>query len=357
MLILVKCPTPPFRPNCKGANRNGEGKVATKSQFIGVSLRRRSVAGTLITIIFIALCLGLPSQPIVAIALGDSQSSDFNQSELTIEEMAKLDWLESHFFGRTYAKDSLSLRVLRLENFVFGVPAAGPYSLRLTKLEASANTVDPDGKKHQLPLMPKAAKSAVDSDGGDGVVLPQTANAYLPTPAENGGQSLGYIRQFYKAGGMLIDAANGKSADIGDVPPNVVAKPNSDQLSIAAAAPISPGESTPIILQVTRQSFMTDGLPIRLLRELDLAIKLHPLDPDLLYERAKALIQLDRINRAVADLSDAIMNNPNDSQYYLARAWCYRQLGNSVLAADDLKQARFVNPNLPDQVNISTVGR
>jgi len=78
----------------------------------------------------------------------------------------------------------------------------------------------------------------------------------------------------------------------------------------------------------------------------------HPSDADLYFERAKAMIQMDKISAAINDLADAIRNQPNRSEYYLARAWCYKRLGNTYLAEDDIKQARFVNPALPKDINL-----
>jgi tetratricopeptide (TPR) repeat protein len=120
----------------------------------------------------------------------------------------------------------------------------------------------------------------------------------------------------------------------------------------AAYSPAIAQKPKVLVLKVSKGFFATEGKPGEIIKELDQAIRVHPSDPDLMYERAKAYIQIDKFSNALNDLSDAIIGQPNKSEYYIARAWCYKKLGNSYLAADDLKQARVVDPSLPPQIDL-----
>lgn len=106
-------------------------------------------------------------------------------------------------------------------------------------------------------------------------------------------------------------------------------------------------------LHVTQNTFRSDGNAQQRMQELSAAIEDNQADPELFYERAKALIQMNKINRALDDLTEAITLAPNNSDYYLARGWCYWKTGNSVLSLMDRKQARFVNPKLPAKIDFA----
>ena len=76
-----------------------------------------------------------------------------------------------------------------------------------------------------------------------------------------------------------------------------------------------------------------------------------PKNPTLLFKRARAYIQLKKYENAVNDLSDALMNNPNNASYYLCRALVYHLIGTDVLATEDIKQAQFCDPGLPKVID------
>jgi tetratricopeptide (TPR) repeat protein len=85
--------------------------------------------------------------------------------------------------------------------------------------------------------------------------------------------------------------------------------------------------------------------------DINSAISLDPKNPALLFRRARAYIQLKKYENAVSDLSDALMNNPNNASYYLCRALVYHLIGTDVLATEDLKQAQFCDPGLPKVID------
>jgi len=253
--------------------------------------------------------------------------------ELGPELAKKLQDLETHFFGHVYANEAVNRRVVRLERFVFGTESGGPYSIRLNHVAGSLNLTDPDGTKHEVKLRAKETPQPEPN-----AQLPKN-----PQPQENPETSSG-----------VPNVVQGQDQYLR---PQQLAVPNMDKPALSKSSELAPSQSQSekpnvLVLQVSKETFSTLNKPGDMIKELDLAIRLHPLDPDLMFERAKAFIQIDKLSSALNDLSDAIQNNPNKSAYYLARAWCYKKLGNSYLAADDIKQARFVDPSLPPQINL-----
>jgi hypothetical protein len=240
----------------------------------------------------------------------------------------KLQLLEAHFFGHLYVNDPTGKRVSRLEQFVFGIESGGAFITRLNKVEETLHLKDPDGTKRDVPLVRPEPK------------------ANLPTqqPAASAPE-----------GAPAIPDVVNQKANLTPAPPPL----SPTELEKAALSPAKSGLAgaevpsvQPISLKVSKDRFNTSGKPSEMLHELDVALRVHPTDADLYFERAKALIQMDKIVHAISDLADAIRNAPNKSEYYLARAWCYKRLGNTYLAEDDIKQARFVNPALPKDIDL-----
>jgi Tfp pilus assembly protein PilF len=54
------------------------------------------------------------------------------------------------------------------------------------------------------------------------------------------------------------------------------------------------------------------------------------------------------------DLQNALEEDPNNSTYYLARAYVYHKQGNEVLAQEDVKRAQFCNPSLPKKIDLDS---
>jgi hypothetical protein len=292
-------------------------------------------------------------------------------SKLSNEEKTQLELLENHFFGRVHPSEVLNRRIERLERFVFGTEASGTeYGVRLDKLSATLSTVDPDGKKRVISIAPPVAPPEAGlppaiSENKEPPMAPAAvtqgdANVAVPIPAlppttssESGVGPREEITPRTVAGMTGADNAaaddNKTKEDFYKVSP-VMASAQRPSLAGQVKSELRQSEVTGV-LHCNKNLFPVDGEPVQVMHELSLAIKVHPLDPELMFERAKAEMLLDKIDNALSDLSDAIMNNPNRSLYYLARAWCYKRSGNSVLANDDLKQAKFVDPALPAKID------
>jgi hypothetical protein len=264
-------------------------------------------------------------------------------SELGDELEKKLEDLESHFFGHIYRSEAAEKRVVRLERFVYGTESGGPLPIRINHIASTLTVADPDGTKREINLHPKQTQPVAQEQSGQ----------QGPQPTQDAGQ----------AGNSIPNIVNSPEEHMVKTPVDSgipIATPvPTPKATPLAVSPVMPNPSTSaeqspkiLVLQVTKSTFATPGNPGESIKELDVAIRVHPSDAELMFERAKAWIQMDKISSALNDLSDAILHDPNKSTYYLARAWCYKKLGNTYLAADDIKQARFVNPSLPAQIDL-----
>jgi len=95
--------------------------------------------------------------------------------------------------------------------------------------------------------------------------------------------------------------------------------------------------------------------PAKSVQNLTIAINVSPLDQSLIFKRAQAYIQLDRLDNALTDLMNAIQNNPNNSNLYIARAWLYNKMGNPAMAQQDVTQAHFCNPTLAKDITLDSI--
>lgn len=68
------------------------------------------------------------------------------------------------------------------------------------------------------------------------------------------------------------------------------------------------------------------------------------------YRKAKILIQLGNWAKAMQELKGVIVDDPNPSDYYLARALCFHKMGMEALAQADIRTAQFKNPTLPKDI-------
>jgi hypothetical protein len=277
----------------------------------------------------------------------------------------KLKELENHFFGHLYITEPVSRRITRLERFVFGTESGGPYATRIEHVASSLSVSDPDGSKRTISIEPKAPpppQAAADSAAPTGTAAPQ-AQASADNATQSDEQAPNASSPKAPADLQALAAAGNAKASAPAVPasvsgPGMEVSPvvNSRTRKTAeistSVLPDRPGGG--LTLQVNKAYFVVAGKPEQMIKELDLAIRVHPNDPELMFERGKAYIQLEKFNNALNDLSDAILGQPNKSAYYVARAWCYKRMGNSFLAADDIKQAHFVDPGLAPQVELVT---
>jgi hypothetical protein len=263
-------------------------------------------------------------------------------SELGEELEKKLEDLESHFFGHIYRSEPADKRVVRLERFVFGTESGGPLPSRINHVASTLTVADPDGTKREIKLHPKEAQPVAQEPSG------QQPSQSTQETEQSGNNSIPNIVNSSEERTVKTPP----EAAIPIATPMPTTRPNQMMVAPVMPAPGSDQSSKVLVLQVTKSTFATPGNPGESIRELDVAIRVHPSDADLMFERAKAWIQMDKFSSALNDLSDAILHDPNKSAYYLARAWCYKKLGNTYLAADDVKQARFVNPSLPPQIDL-----
>ena len=90
-----------------------------------------------------------------------------------------------------------------------------------------------------------------------------------------------------------------------------------------------------------------------MITELNQAISIDPLNSVLLYKRGLAYMQLRKTDTALSNFDDAIMANPNNASFYLARAYLYHTLNNDILAKEDIVQAQFTDPGLPKNIDFA----
>ncbi|HEY9760578.1 MAG TPA: hypothetical protein V6C97_35790 [Oculatellaceae cyanobacterium] len=295
----------------------------------------------------------------------DAKTAEQNTiAEIGAALSLKLKELENHFFGHLYITESVSHRIVRLERFVFGTESGGPFSTRIEHVASSLNVTDPDGSKRSINIEPKAPPPPTAA-----AAPPANTSTDNKAGMEEESQTTADEKNSAASSDLQALAAAGNAkANAPGVPTSVSTPPterpatqmevspvvNSKDRKIATISttvmPDRPGGG--LTLQVTKDYFSTSGKPAEIIKELDQAIRVHPNDPELMFERGKAYLQLEKFTNAVTDLSDAILGQPNKSAYYIARAWCYKKLGNSYLAADDVKQAHFVDPALPPQVDL-----
>lgn len=107
---------------------------------------------------------------------------------------------------------------------------------------------------------------------------------------------------------------------------------------------------SPDKLVLTRKFFSDVENPGHAYTEACRALAANFNDPDFYYKKALILIQLKKYSKAAQTLKGVIVDNPQKSEYYLARGYCYHKLGQNGLAASDIRQAAFTNPLLPKKI-------
>jgi len=68
------------------------------------------------------------------------------------------------------------------------------------------------------------------------------------------------------------------------------------------------------------------------------------------WRKAKILIQLEKWTAAMQCLKGCIVDDPNQSDFYLARALCYHHMKMHGLAVQDIQTAQFKNPLVSRQI-------
>lgn len=135
-----------------------------------------------------------------------------------------------------------------------------------------------------------------------------------------------------------------------DQAPVIAKSKDPDTSNLMASAPPPPTPPTEMVL--TGKTFYPDSEPKQLVRECYAALKSgNSHNPaELYYMRAQAYIKLAEWNNAINDLTDAIHCTPNKAQFYLARAYVYNKMGQSLHAREDIDEARFVDTHLPAKI-------
>ncbi len=81
-----------------------------------------------------------------------------------------------------------------------------------------------------------------------------------------------------------------------------------------------------------------------ILKVLDVKINRHPKDPELLYDRAKVLLEMNRVNDAIADLTRATSINGKEYKYYMLLGDAYFANGDVEHSYSSLQSALELEP-------------
>lgn len=128
-----------------------------------------------------------------------------------------------------------------------------------------------------------------------------------------------------------------------------------DQDRVATVATVSGLNTGSVLrgkvpLKLTRSYFSNEADPRAAYQSMCQAQDVNFNNPDFYYRKAKILIQMGNWGKAMQELKGVIVDDPNNSDYYLARALCFHKLGMEALAQADLRSAQFKNPTLPETI-------
>ncbi len=105
-------------------------------------------------------------------------------------------------------------------------------------------------------------------------------------------------------------------------------------------------------LVLTRAYFSNDPTPEKSYQYACEASGANFNNTDLYYRKAALLIQMGKYGKAMQQLTDVLVDDPNNEHYRLARAFCFAKQGMRALAAEDIRTAQFKNPKLPTKIEI-----
>jgi hypothetical protein len=112
----------------------------------------------------------------------------------------------------------------------------------------------------------------------------------------------------------------------------------------------SPETKPQSVLVLTSGYFCNEKNPRAAYSEACAQQAAHFNEPAYYFRKVKVLIQLGNFSKADQELKGLLVDNPNNSDYHLARAYCYHRLGNKMAALDHLTMAQFHNPTLPKEI-------
>lgn len=298
-----------------------------------------------------------PAEQINSASTSPADSQDSKDAAAKPEKSTNDKWIdywEGQFFSRSFTNEPIDQRLGRIEQLVFGTKVVGDEDERVHKLIGALNqqgmgpALPPGVAEFTKPQAPPAAPPTPPAQAANSPAPPiaqaqANESAAPPSPQTQGNESAPSPAPSMIPAEVIAEP----------VAPKTNASPAPSSMPIPVLGNASAGATLPIrlaVLKISKEHFETRMKPNQIIQNLNEAISLNPLDPDLMYQRAKAYIQLDKLDKALSDLCDAIMNQPNRSEFYLARAWIYHLQGNPFLADKDLSQARFVDPKFPEKI-------
>jgi tetratricopeptide (TPR) repeat protein len=266
-------------------------------------------------------------------------ASTASQDDVSPDNLKRLQHLETVYFFRQYPQESVTDRLVRLEKFIFGQAGKGDIDGRLTTLEQALAEKDPSTGKLIAPELMKTTEPAKASNPAPNQSSPQTENAAQSAPTQNDNTPIAMMAPVVtpQAGSPTNQPANGNKLIYAD--------------TYANRQPATPPDAPIQTLHIGAQRFQVPGAPEAIIKQVSSAMKVDPRQGDFAFQRAKAYIQLKKYDNALTDLNSAIDAVPSNFEYYLARAYVYNQMGNKVLAGQDLKSARFYNIKLPPSID------
>ena len=115
-----------------------------------------------------------------------------------------------------------------------------------------------------------------------------------------------------------------------------------------AQAALEGGWETAKVYAVLAWSHYHSDRPERARESFDQALAVEEYDPSLLMGRALVLMELDELELARADLTNAIHSGDPGSELFAMRGEVYGRLGNLEQAERDIRRARETDPEDPD---------
>ncbi|MBC7997481.1 MAG: caspase family protein [Leptolyngbya sp.] len=103
-------------------------------------------------------------------------------------------------------------------------------------------------------------------------------------------------------------------------------------------------------LVLTASYFSSEANPREALRGAYEASAANFNNVEFYWRKAKILIQMGKWTQAMECLKGCIVDDPNKSEYYLARALCYHHMKLNGLATADIQTAQFKNPTISRQI-------
>ncbi|HEY9776609.1 MAG TPA: tetratricopeptide repeat protein [Planktothrix sp.] len=111
-----------------------------------------------------------------------------------------------------------------------------------------------------------------------------------------------------------------------------------------------PGTATPGKLVITAGSFGHDTNLNKAYTEACQQQDAHFNEPFFYFRKAKLQIEMKNYSKAEQELKYLIVDDPMNSDYYIARAYCYHKMKKETAALDDLNSAKSRNPTLPQDI-------